>query len=121
MAATEGKLRHLRRRHSRDGGAFLLGDVYLDERVAAKVPEEALSRLTSMRLVPDLPDQEVVDAKQIVTIGSADLVTSDHLNIPIGAPIAKAQRIAVDQHGDIILLANGLYRGDMVKIDVKLR
>ncbi|MFN3145193.1 MAG: GntR family transcriptional regulator [Paracoccaceae bacterium] len=113
--------RHLRRRHSRDGCAFLLGDVYLDERVASKVPEEALSRLTSMRLVSDLPDQEVVDAKQIVTIDSADLVTSDQLNIPIGAPIAKVQRIAVDQHGDIILLANGLYRGDMVKIEVKLR
>ena len=113
--------RYLRRRHTRDGNAFLLGDVYLDERVAQNIPDQALSQLTSMRLVSDIPDQEIVDAKQVVTIGSADLETSNHLNIPIGAPIAKVQRIAVNQHGDIILLANGLYRGDMMKIEVKLR
>lgn len=113
--------RHLRRRHSRDGIAFLLGDVFLDERVAANIADEALSRLTSMRLVSDIPGQKVVDAKQIVTIGAADLETSNMLNIPIGAPLAKVQRIAVNQHGDIILFANGLYRGDMMKIEVKLR
>jgi GntR family transcriptional regulator len=29
--------------------------------------------------------------------------------------------MAVNQHGDVILLANGVYRGDMMKIEVKLR
>ena len=75
----------------------------------------------AMRLAHELPGHTVEDAVQIVTIGSADLETASQLNVSIGDPVAKVQRIAVDQHGDIILLANGIYRGDMMKIEVKLR
>ncbi|MFS4581777.1 GntR family transcriptional regulator [Phaeobacter sp. C3_T13_0] len=113
--------RHLRRKHSRDGSAFLLADVYVDERICKDIPEEAYSKVTAMRLVSDIPGQTVSDARQIVTIGAADLESSNELNISIGDPIAKVQRVAVNQHGDIILIANGIYRGDMMRIDVKLR
>ncbi len=113
--------RHLRRRHSRDGVAFLLGDIYVDERLLSAIPEDAYARMTAMRLVTDVPGQSIEDAVQIVTIGSADLNTATDLNISIGDPVARVQRIAVNQDGDIILLANGIYRGDMMKIEVKLR
>lgn len=113
--------RHLRRRHSRDSSAFLLADIYVDERICPLIPEEAYTTVTAMRLVSELPGQTVTDANQIVTIGSADLDTSSELNIPIGAPIAKVRRMAVNQHGDVILMANGIYRGDMMRIEVKLR
>ncbi len=43
------------------------------------------------------------------------------LSVAIGDPVAKVRREAVNQHGEIILLANGIYRGDMMKIEVKLR
>lgn len=113
--------RHLKRRHSRDDAAFLLADVYVDERICSAIPEEAYTSVTAMRLISDIPGQTITDAIQVVTIGSADLETSAHLNISIGDPVAKVRRIAVNQHGDVILLANGIYRGDMVKIEVKLR
>ncbi|MEX6508453.1 GntR family transcriptional regulator [Jiella sp. M17.18] len=113
--------RHLRRRHSRDGSAFLLTDVYLDERLAGQVPEEAYTTKTAMRLVADIPDVKIVDARQVMTIGMADLETATRLNIPLGEPIAKVKRLAVDEAGTLILVANGLYRGDLVKIAVKLR
>lgn len=113
--------RHLKRRHSRDGVAFLLADVYVDERICPLIPEEAYTTVTAMRLVSDLPGQTVTDANQVVTIGSVDLETSIELNISLGDPVAKVRRVAVNQDGDVILLANGLYRGDMMKIEVKLR
>lgn len=113
--------RHLKRRHSRDGAVFLLADVYVDERICSAIPEEAYTTVTAMRLISDIPGQTIADANQVVTIGSADLETSAHLNISIGDPIAKVRRMAVNQHGDVILLANGIYRGDMMKIEVKLR
>lgn len=113
--------RHLKRRHSRDGTAFLLADIYVDERICPLIPEESYTKVTAMRLVSDIPGQTVTDAYQVVTIGSADLETATQLNISIGDPIAKVRRMAVNQHGDIILLANGIYRGDMMKIEVKLR
>ena len=113
--------RHLRRRHSRDGEAFLLADIYVDERIEPSIPEENYAKVTAMRLVSDIPGQTVANARQIVTIGAADLTTSNELNISIGDPVAKVQRVAVNQHGDIILVANGIYRGDMMRIEFKLR
>lgn len=113
--------RHLRRVHIRDGITFLLADIYVDERLCQYIDEADYGKVTAMRLVSDIPGQTIADANQVVTIGSADLETSDILNVSIGEPIAKVQRMAVNQHGDIILLANGLYRGDMMKIEFKLR
>lgn len=113
--------RHLRRRHSRAGVPFMMGDVFVDERLAPLIPDDAYSRLTAMRMAHELPGHTIEDAVQIVTIGSADLEIATELNVSIGDPVAKVQRIAVDQHGDIVLLANGIYRGDMMKIEVKLR
>lgn len=113
--------RHLRRRHSRDGMAFLLADIYVDKRVSSQISDEDFSKVTAMRLVSDIPGQTVTNASQVVTIGAADLDTSSALNISIGDPVAKVQRVAVNQHGDILLLANGIYRGDMMRIEFKLR
>ncbi|MCG6885181.1 MAG: GntR family transcriptional regulator [Silicimonas sp.] len=113
--------RHLKRRHWRDGEAFLLADVYVDERVCENIDERAYSTVTAMRLVADLPSQKIVDAQQVVTIGTADLETSNALNIPIGAPVGRVKRFAVNEIGDLILVADGIYRGDMMKISVKLR
>lgn len=113
--------RHLRRRHTRDGQAFLLADVYVDERICDLIPEENYTKVTAMRLVADLPGQTIVSANQVVTIGSADLETATQLNLSIGEPVARVRRVAVNQQGDIILMANGIYRGDMMKIEVKLK
>lgn len=41
----------------------------------------------------------------------ADLETASQSNISIGVPIARVQRTAVNQNGDIFLLANVIYPG----------
>jgi len=113
--------RHLRRRHSRGGIAFLFADVYVDERICPLIPESAFTTATALRLVADVADQKIIDARQELTISAADLETSTRLNIPLGDAVAKVQRVAVNEDGHLILVANGLYRGDMVRIDMKLR
>jgi GntR family transcriptional regulator len=112
--------RHLRRLHKRAGVPFLVADVYVDERLRGLIPEENFSKTTAMRLVSDLPGTKVTDARQILTIDSADLETATLLDIALATPVAKVQRLAVDEHGTLLLVANGLYRGDMVRIDMKL-
>lgn len=121
LYATAPSYRHLRRRHARDGAAFLLADVYIDERLCQYIPEEAYSHLTAMRLVADIPSLEIRDARQIVTVGIADLSVATELDIAIGDPVARVDRIVVSQQGEIVLLARGIYRGDMMRIEVKLR
>lgn len=113
--------KHLRRLHDRGGEAFLLADVYIDERICGAIPEKDFSSKTAMRLVADLPNVKIVDARQILTIGSADPEIAGLLGVSLGEPVAKVQRVAVDDGGTMVLIANGIYRGDMVRIDMKLK
>lgn len=113
--------RHLRRRHTRDGQAFLLADIFIDEAICDKITDEDVTTKTAMRLVFDIAGAEIADARQILTIGSADLETSSLLNLPISDPIANVKRYAKRKDGSTIILANGIYRGDMVSINMKLK
>ncbi|WP_376095543.1 GntR family transcriptional regulator [Roseomonas sp. CCTCC AB2023176] len=113
--------RHWRRRHHRDGRPFLLADVYLDERLAAHVSAEDLRSRTALRLVAGLPGVRIADARQTLTIGAADLETAAALGVPLNAPVAYVHRAAVDSHGTLVLVAEGIYRGDVVRVDFKLR
>ena len=112
---------HLRRRHSRRGQAFLLADVYLDARLWPLVPAEHLTTKTALSLVASIPDVAVVDARQTLTIGSADVEVAERLGMPLNGPVAHVSRAAVDAAGTVILVAHGTYRGDLVRIDVTLR
>jgi GntR family transcriptional regulator len=113
--------RHIRRRHSRDGQAFLLADVFLDDRLSSLVTAEDLTTRTALRLAASIPGVKISDARQVLTIGSADVESAAALGIALNAPVAHVRRAAVDQHGTLILVADGLYRGDLVRLDVKLR
>lgn len=113
--------RHLQRRHTREGEAFLLADIYIAERVADLIPADAFRTKTALRLVADVPNLTITDATQKLTIGSADLQTSEKLDIPLSHPVAHVERCAIDSTGEVILVADGTYRGDRVRIDFKLR
>ncbi|WP_439549426.1 GntR family transcriptional regulator [Falsiroseomonas sp.] len=113
--------RHLRRRHWRNGQPFLLADVWMDDRLSAKVTAEDLVTKTSLKLVAGLPGITIAEARQTLTIGSADVETAAALQLPLNAPVAHVHRTAMDADGTTLLIANGIYRGDMVRIDVKLR
>lgn len=111
----------LRRRHSRRGVAFLLAEIYLDERWWPKVDPADLTRKTALSLVASLPGITIADARQTLTIGSADVEVAEQLDMPLNAPVAQVLRVAVDEAGMVVMVADGIYRGDLVRIDVGLR
>ncbi len=113
--------RHLRRRHWRNDQPFLLADVYIDERYARKIPESEYKTKTALRLVVGIPDIKIVDAWQTMTLGAADVETAEALKLPLNAPVAYVNRSAVDDRGRLVLIANGIYRGDVVRLDLKLK
>lgn len=113
--------RHIRRRHWRDGQPFLLADVYLNVRLSPKVTEEGLRSRTALKLVAGIPGVRIADARQTLTIGTADVETAAALQLPLNAPVAFVRRAAVDARGVLLLVADGIYRGDVVRIDIKLR
>lgn len=113
--------RHLRRRHWREDQPFLLADVYIDEAYAKKIPEEEFKTKTALRLVVGIPGIHIVDAWQTLTLGGADVETAEALQLPLNTPVAHVNRSAVDDRGRLVLIANGIYRGDVVKLDLKLK
>lgn len=113
--------RHLHRRHSRGGTSFLLTSVFIDERLCPHIPESAYAKMTAMRLVSDVPGMTIGQAEQEMTIGTADLQTAKMLNISLGDAVAHVRRTASSEDGALVLLADGIYRGDMVKVNFKLR
>ncbi len=121
LGVAAASYQHMRRRHSRRGQAFLLADVYLDARWWPKVDPADLTSKTALSLVASLPGIVIADARQTLTIGSADVEVAERLGMPLNAPVAYVSRAAVDADGVVVLVANGTYRGDLVRIDVALR
>lgn len=113
--------RHLRRRHSRDGEAFLLADVHVDERVSKRIPAKAFSSKTALRLIADVRGLRIGAVKQTLTIEIADVETAMLLGITLNAPVACVQRVALNQDGVVVLLTDGIYRGDVVKLEINLK
>ncbi|PUA16455.1 GntR family transcriptional regulator [Glaciimonas sp. PCH181] len=112
---------HWRRRHWRNGKPYYLGDVYIDERVCARIPKKSFETKTSMRILRDLPGLEIAEAHQTLTLGSADPQIADLLQIPLNAPIAYVTRAAVDQSGCVVFVGKGIYRGDVIRLDIRLK
>jgi len=113
--------RRLRRRHARHGQPFLLAELHIDERLSARVSKKDLQTKTALRLVSDIPGLKIKDARQTLTIGTADVETSAALDLPLNAPIAIVHRSVADRSGCLVFIGEGLYRGDMVRIDMKLK
>ncbi|EJN09990.1 GntR family transcriptional regulator [Herbaspirillum sp. YR522] len=112
---------HWRRRHWRHGKPYYLGDVYIDAEVCKRIPKKSFETKTSMRILRDLPGLEIVEAHQTLTLGSADPQIAELLQIALNAPIAYVTRSAVDQAGRVVFVGRGIYRGDVIRLDIRLK
>jgi GntR family transcriptional regulator len=112
---------HLRRRHWRDGVPFLLADIYYEASVFERIPEECWETTSALRILVDSPKVDIGDARQTLTIGTADMETARLLQMSLNAPVARVSRSAIDTAGRLIFVGHGLYRGDVVRVDVKLK
>jgi GntR family transcriptional regulator len=113
--------RRLTRRHARHGAPFLLARLYIDERLSARVSKKDLQSKTALKLIADIPGLKIKDARQTLTIGTADVETSERLDVPLNAPIGIVKRSVADRSGCLVFIGEGLYRGDMIRIDMKLK
>jgi GntR family transcriptional regulator len=113
--------RRLKRRHSRHGAPFLLAELYIDDRLSARVSKKDLQTKTALRLVADIPGLKIKDARQTLTIATADVEASQRLDLPLNAPLAIVHRSVADRSGCLVFIGEGLYRGDTIRIDMKLK
>jgi GntR family transcriptional regulator len=110
--------RHLHRRYWRHEMPYLLSDIYIDEALSGALSAEDVNTKSALRLISDMPGVAVSDVRQTLTIGTADLETAQALIMPLNAPVAFVDRRVVDRIGRLILLVQGIYRGDVVRFDI---
>jgi GntR family transcriptional regulator len=97
-----------------------VADCYIDERLCQRLTEAGLKSQLFFRLITDL-GVEIVEARQTLTIGAADVETARELDIPLNAPVAHLHRSAVDRDGCLVIVGEGIYRGDVMRLDQRLR
>ena len=112
--------RFMRRVHSRNGEAYCVISIYLDERVFRMAPRR-FRRETVIPVLLDLSRVDIARAWQTLEIGAADVTVARHLDLPVNAPGAEVRRVCQDRTGTIIYLGEVTYRGDYIHLEMDLK
>lgn len=109
----------MRRVHSRDGQAYCVISIYLDERVFRRAP----ARFRRETVIPVLLDLKtrIARAHQRLRIGSADVEVAGHLGVPVNSPVADVRRVFRAADGTVLYLGEVTYRGDYVDLEMDLK
>jgi GntR family transcriptional regulator len=109
---------YMRRVHSREGEPYCVIDIYLDERIFRRHPR----RFRQETVIPLLAkDGGIAQARQVLTIGSADVQTARELRVAVNAPVALVRRLFTDAAGRVIYLGLVTYRGDFIHLEMDLK
>jgi GntR family transcriptional regulator len=111
--------RHMKRIHVKDDVPYCVIEIYLDQRIFDRDPERCRGE-TVLPLLAALPDVRIARAHQTLTIDSADPDIAEQLQIPINAPIAEVHRFIADDSGCVVYVADIVYRGDFIRLDIDL-
>ncbi len=114
------RYRFLRRVHSREGRAYCVISIYLDERVFRRAPAR-FRRHTVVPVLLDLPGLRLGRAWQTLTIGTADVEVARLVGMPVNAPVAEVRRVCQDTTGTVIYLGEVTYRGDSIRLEMDLK
>jgi GntR family transcriptional regulator len=111
--------RFMRRLHLQHGQPYCVLDIYLDRATYLKSPD----RFDTEMVIPNLQHVDGLSVRlmrQTFQIASADLKISRQLGINPNAPIGLLRRVVTDDHGQIIYLGVGRYRGDLVVFETEI-
>lgn len=111
---------YMSRVHVRDGRPYCVIGLYLDERIFKRAPDEFRAK-TVIPILSKMKDVHIKSAHQVLTIGTADMEVAQMLEIPVGSPVAEVRRVFIDRTGTVIYLANVIYRGDAIRIEMDLK
>jgi GntR family transcriptional regulator len=114
------RYRFMRRVHSRNGEAYCVISIYLDERVFRMAPSR-FRRETVIPVLLDLPRVEIARAWQTLEIATADVTVARHLDIHVNAPVAEVRRVCQARDRTVIYLGEVTYRGDYIHLEMDLK
>jgi GntR family transcriptional regulator len=115
------KYQMMRRLHLREGRPYLVARFHLDYELFKKGPPLQFRRLPTLPILHKIAGTDIGKAWQSLTIGMADVEIAGLLQVPLSAPVALVDRIALDRDGTILYAGHGVYRGDAIAMEIELR
>ena len=110
----------MRRVHSRNKRPYCVISIYLDEKIFRKYPKR-FRKETVIPILKDLRAPAISNARQTLTIGTADLEVAKLLQVPLNSPVAEVRRVFTTADRTVIYLGEVTYRGDFIRIDMDLK
>ena len=111
---------YMRRVHAHEGRPYCVIDIYLDAAIFARHPAR-FRRETVIPLLLAMPSVQIVSARQMLTISTADVEVAQHLGIRVNAPVAEVRRVFAGPGRRVLYLAEITYRGDYVHLEMDLK
>jgi GntR family transcriptional regulator len=111
---------YMHRVHFRDGVAYCVISIYLDQKIFRKAPQR-FRREVVIPILASMLGVKIASAHQTLTITSADVETAGHLGIQVNAPVAEVRRVFTAPDGIVLYFAEVTYRGDFVRLDMDLQ
>ncbi|WP_250152440.1 GntR family transcriptional regulator [Ancylobacter radicis] len=116
---TASSYRYLESVQSRRGQPYSYARVHFDERLYALAPER-FDREPTISVVATLEGLTVTKARQSFIVGTVEPRVANLLATGIGFPTVEAHLVITDATGVVIYVADIIYRGDCVQLDVDL-
>ena len=111
--------RYLESVQSRRGQPYSFARVHLDENVY-RLADHRFGREPTITVVATLEGLEVKRARQSFIVGTVEPRVANLLSIGIGFPTVEAHLVVTDADDVVIYVADIIYRGDCVQLDVDL-
>jgi len=111
---------YMQRVHYRDGQAYCVIHLYLDEKIFRKSPAKFRAQPVIL-LLTTMKGVNIAHAHQVLTIGTADMEVARLLDLPMNAPVAEVRRIFKDENNTVIYVADVTYRGDAIRVEMDLK
>jgi GntR family transcriptional regulator len=103
----------------KDAEPYGIVNVHLARAIYTRAPDVFRQR-PALPVIAGWQDLDIRHAHQTVVIGSADPITSDLLQIALGAPTAECRCVLIDGDGTAIYVADIIYRSDAIKLHIDL-
>jgi GntR family transcriptional regulator len=109
----------LKRLHNKNNNPFCVLEVYLSAEIYMQNPKSFRENVV-VPVLNDLPGINIDRVKQTLRVDVSDAETAKLLDIPMAGPIVRVRRTITDKSGAVIYLADVIYRGDVVVLEMDL-
>ncbi len=111
---------HMRRVHARDGIKYCVNSMYIENSIFRRA-QDAFRTQVVLPVLFSLPGLRIGRARQTMHISKADVEVASLLDIPVGEPMAEVRRVICTPEDTVIYVADVLYRGDYIHLDMDLK